>query len=353
MKVWLDALTGKQILLAKCIADELERRGAKTIITTRKFKGTLEMAEYVGLKNPIVIGDYGRTLQEKLRKSLERSLKLIDVISDFDPDLCISHFSPDAGRVTIGLGVKHICTHDTPQVHYIIRMSGMIVEKIMIPKIMTSKSYFPVSYKVVKLRGPFSAIWMKKFKPSRKELEEKGLDLDKPIVTIRTHEVYASYSTHRSFDSDFMIPLVKKLIKRFPEYQFVILPRYSGQERIYEKVSNKLIVVKDFIYAPNLLSFSKLLICGGGSMIEEAAFLGVPSISVYPGKYEITEFLVRKKAAFKASSVEEAYKLSCEILSKPENMKDEWGAHVREMLWRIFDDPLPQIADEAFKTIES
>ncbi len=352
MRVWLDALTGKQVLIAGYIASELKKKGVKVIVTTRRFKGTLEMAEHIGLKNPIVIGGYGKTLKEKLKRSLERSLKLVDIISDFDPDLCVSHFSPDAGRVTIGLGIKHVCTHDTPQVHYIIRMSGLIVEKIMIPKIMTSKSYFPVSYKVVKLNGPFSAIWIKRFKQSPKELEEKGIDPDKPIVVVRSHEIYASYSRHRSFDADFMIPLMKKLTKKFRDHQFVFLPRYDDQTRMYERLSENLIVVKGFIYAPNLLSFSRLLICGGGSMIEEAAFLGVPSISVYPGKYEITEFLVRKGAAFKAMNPEETYKLSCEILSRSDEEKCEWRARVQRMLWRIFDDPLPQIVDEVFKTVE-
>ncbi len=353
MKVWLDALTGKQVLISSYIANELERKGVKVIVTTRKFKGTLEMAEHVGLKDPVVIGGYGKTLEEKLKRSLERSLKLVDIISDFDPDLCISHLSPDASRVTIGLGIKHICTHDTPHVHYIIRMSGLIVEKIMIPKIMTSKSYFPVSYKVVKLNGPFSAIWMKRFKQSPRELEEKGIDPNKPIVVVRSHEVYASYSKHRSFDTDFMIPLMRKLTKKFRDHQFVFLPRYDDQAKMYERLSKNLIVVKGFIYAPNLLSFSRLLICGGGSMIEEAAFLGIPSISVYPGEYEITEFLVKKGAAFKALNTEEAYKLSCKILSRSERLEDEWRARVQRTLWRIFDDPLPQIIDEVFKTMKS
>jgi predicted glycosyltransferase len=67
--------------------------------------------------------------------------------------------------------------------------------------------------------------------------------------------------------------------------QIVVLPRYDGQsEKFKKRFVDRVRVPEHVIDAVPLLQAASVLIGGGGTMTAEAALLGVPVISCYPGE---------------------------------------------------------------------
>ena len=116
MKIWFEALTGKQAMLFHHLANELEKDEHEVLITSRPYEidrsnGNLDR---LGRKH-ISIGEYGgASLKDKLVKGSLRIVELAQVVEEYQPDILISFPSPDAFRTAFGLGIPSIQINDTP-----------------------------------------------------------------------------------------------------------------------------------------------------------------------------------------------------------------------------------------------
>lgn len=65
----------------------------------------------------------------------------------------------------------------------------------------------------------------------------------------------------------------------------MILPRYDSQfERFKKRFGNRIIIPEHVIDAVPLIQAASVFVGGGGTMTAEAALLGIPAISYYPGE---------------------------------------------------------------------
>jgi predicted glycosyltransferase len=66
----------------------------------------------------------------------------------------------------------------------------------------------------------------------------------------------------------------------------LVVPRTAGQRGEYEALARRLPAVRllaEAIDGPALIGASDLVVCGGGTMLREAAVLGVPAVSIFSG----------------------------------------------------------------------
>jgi len=129
------------------------------------------------------------------------------------------------------------------------------------------------------------AAWLKRHRPNDNVLRQLDLKKNEPIVVFRTEEAFASYLMGKSSDKEPVVaPVIDELLKLGLECQVVVSTRYGLQAPVIRKrFGEKVTVVDRIVDATSLLSYSSAFVGSGGTMTVEAALLGIPSISCFPG----------------------------------------------------------------------
>jgi len=103
---------------------------------------------------------------------------------------------------------------------------------------------------------------------------------------LRTEESFASYLEGKASDSAPVIgPVIEEVLRRKLDAQIVISTRYGRQAPVLrQKFGDRVRVVDHIVDATSLLYYSTIFIGSGGTMTVEAALLGRPAISNFPGE---------------------------------------------------------------------
>jgi len=300
MKIWLDILTPKQANFLGELHHKLEASGVKTFLTTREYREVNELLELKGLKATVVGRHGGQQLKDKLIESSNRVSALTKIVAEQGIDVAISFSSPEAARVAFGLKVPHYCVSDSPHSEAVSKLTIPLSFKLFTPWLIPIQAWTRYGIRprdVIRYRALDPMAWLPHHKANSKALESLKLDTSKPIIAVRTPEEYASYLADRegSIASKVTDTVAKLVEVNSPTSQIVILPRYDTQaERLAKRFGNRVIVPDHVIDAISLMGISSVFLGGGGTMTAEAALLGVPVISYYPGEPTLVErFLIR------------------------------------------------------------
>jgi len=97
-----------------------------------------------------------------------------------------------------------------------------------------------------------------------------------------------------------------------------MIPRYDLTTFARKLVGGSVVVTGSAIDATSLLHYSNLFLGGGGTMTAEAALLGVPSISFYPGPPTYVEsYLMRLGLVARIGSIRAIVRHAIRILDDP------------------------------------
>ena len=292
MKIWFDILTPKQLLFFEPMIKRMKKNHT-VLCTSRNYNQVTHLAKIRNLKL-VVIGKHGGSKRhDKLNASLHRAKSLSLRIKGFSPDISISFCSPEAARVSYGLGIVHICFSDSPHATAVMRLVIPLVQKLLIPWIIPKKEFtkFGIESKDIINYKAIDAAVIAKRKTSKNNKTRSKEKLRK-IILIRVEEEYASYSTKRRP----AIPIIKEIIKNFSNEEIVVMGRYSSQVKHLEQVFGKKIrVLRKVIDSKILLENTDVFIGSGGTMTAESALLGVPTISYNAVPNIIETYLVKQK----------------------------------------------------------
>lgn len=299
MKVWLDILTPKQANFLGELQRRLESGGVKTFLTTRNYREVNELLQIRGMKATQVGRHGGQELWDKLVESSNRVSALARIVAEQDIDQAISFSSPEAARVAFGLKIPHYCVSDSPHAEAVSKLTVPLSLKLFTPWIIPVPAWTRYGIKprdLVRYRALDPIAWLPHSKSDSKILESLKLDVSKPIILVRTPEEYASYLFERNetIASKVSETVAKLVDVNAATSQIVILPRYDEQgERFAKRFGNRVVVPEHVVDAISLMRLSSVFLGGGGTMTAEAALLGVPAISYYPGEPTFVErFLI-------------------------------------------------------------
>ncbi|MCY4492134.1 MAG: DUF354 domain-containing protein [Thaumarchaeota archaeon] len=289
--MWLDILTGKQLLFAEPIIKKLERKN-KVLCTTRDYRELNSLVKIRKISTHIIGMHGGGENISKLLCSAKRIQKLSKVVYEFQPDVAVSFQSPEAARVAFGLGIRHIGFADSSHAQAVMKLTIPYLDKLLIPWIMKKDKFsrYGISEKDILKYKAIDAALISKRKFSKKIMLKKG---PKTII-LRMAEDQASYN---KFANDDIIPIISNIQQHLPEFRIIILARYTQQIKFLKKQFDK--SIKIFQKTPDgkdILRYADVFIGSGGTMTAEAAFLGIPTISYSRRKdYEVDAFLEKKK----------------------------------------------------------
>ena len=276
------------------------KKNHTVLCTSRDYQQVTQLAKIRGLKLKI-IGKHGGTKRhDKLNASLHRSKSLSLRIKQFSPDITVSFCSPEAARVSYGLGISHICFSDSPHATAVMRLVVPLVQKLLIPWIIPKKEFtkFGIDSKdIVSYRAIDAAIIAKrKISKNNKTRSKKNV---RKIILVRVEEEYASYSTKRRP----AIPIIKEILKNFSNEEIVVMGRYSSQVKHLEQVFGKKIrVLNKVVDSKKLLENTDVFIGSGGTMTAESALLGIPTISYNAVPNIIEAYILKKKLVIRKTN---------------------------------------------------
>ena len=88
--------------------DILRKQDNEVLCTSRNYREANELSK-IKMLDLLIVGNHGGSdLFNKLYESTNRIMELSKIIHNFSPDLAISFSSPEASRVSFGLGINHL-----------------------------------------------------------------------------------------------------------------------------------------------------------------------------------------------------------------------------------------------------
>ena len=268
------------------------QKNNKLLCTSRNYREVIELAKIRGM-NLVFVGKHGGSDKTgKLNASLTRMHSLSSIVKKFNPELTVSFCSPEASRVSYGLGVKHIAFCDSPHAEAVMRLSVPLVQRLLIPWIIPKKEFTKYGISKEKI-SQYKAIDASVIVKERSKSDSKYNFLlkKKKTILIRPEESEAAYVSNNGHR---VTKIIREITKEFTNYNVVILGRYLPQiSQLKREFGSRVTVLNKVVDGKNLLKFADVFIGSGGTMTAEAALMGVPTISYDAVPNYIEQYLVK------------------------------------------------------------
>jgi len=291
LKIWFDVLTPKQVLFFEPMIKRL-RKKHRVICTSRQYREVNQLAKMRKM-NLIFVGRHGGSERsKKLKASLDRMIELTKIIKKFSPDVAVSFCSPEATRISFGLGIKHIAFCDSPHAEAVMKISIPLLDRLLIPWIISKNEFskYGISAKKITSYKAIDASVIIKNKSNNSTLK-KFKDMKKKTILIRPYESQASYANYKETS---MISIIQQ-ISKLSNYNVLLLARNFEQiKKLKTKFGKKIRVLNKVVDNNEILSFTDVFVGSGGTMTAEAALRGIPTISYNAVPNIVEDYLVKK-----------------------------------------------------------
>lgn len=334
MKIWIDILTPKQLLFFEPIAQKL-RRKHKVLCTSRRYGEVSKLARIRKVKLDYIGSHGGKNKASKLESSINRMKLLNPKIQKFMPDLTLSFVSPEAARISFGLGIRHIAFCDSPHAKAVMCLTIPLVQKLLTPWIIPKKEFtkYGIDEKnIIHYKAIDAAVTIKSDikKPQRLPLQN-----NKKNILIRVEEDQAAYAK-----SQRIVPIIRQVIKECKDENIIILTRYESQNKRFKKLFGSCAKVISMSYDGRaLLEGSDVFIGSGGTMTAESALLGVPTISYNAVPNIIEQYVVKNKLAARETDPKRVARTARKFLASP---RKDFSSRAKKIL-KSMEDPYKKL----------
>ena len=336
MKIWIDILTPKQLLFSEPI---IERLGGEHSIlcTSRKYEEVLKLAKIRHFDLVFIRKHGGNEKEGKLEANIDRMKKLLIKIEKFSPDLTISFCSPDAARISFGLGIRHIAFCDSPHANAVMRLTLPLIQKLLIPYIIPKKEFseFGINEKyIIQYKAIDASVTIQRKINEKIELPFKKNE--KKNILIRLEEDQASYI----LKSNKIIPIIQKIVDDFKDENIVVLGRYTKQiENLQKIMDSKVKIIKMSFDGKYLLKNTDIFIGSGGTMTAESALMGIPTISYNAVPNIVENFLVKKYLVKRETNPSKISNYIKKIFERKNNTNQE----IAKKIVKEMEDPIEKL----------
>jgi len=287
MKIWIDLDNSPHVLFFKPIVQRLEREQIETLITVRSFSQTEELAAQHGLRYSVV-GMHRNPLHfaTRVTATLHRAGQLARFVRRHKPDVAVSHGSRALVLAAWSLGIPSMTLYDYEFVSA--RIFNKLSKRILAPAIIAQERLKEQGLAPLKFRpypGLKEEAYIYDFQPDPLVLQKLNLDPGRVVITVRPQANWAHYHDPKS---ELLFRSLIERLRKERDSQVVIVPRTraQGAELItqYHLTEAPFRVLEQAIDGLSLMWFSDVVFSGGGTMVREAALLGVNVYSTFAGK---------------------------------------------------------------------
>jgi len=336
LKIWIDILTPKQLLFSEPIIEKLGQKH-DILCTSREYNEVTKLAK-IRHFDLIFVGKHGGgDKKSKLKASIERIEKLSKKIKKFEPDVVISFGSPEAARISFGLGIKHIMFCDSPHANAVMKLTLPLIQKLLIPYVIPKKEFskFGINEKdIVQYKAIDAVVTIQR--KINQNIISPFKNNNKKNILIRVEEEEAAYTSKSSK----IIPIIQKIANDYKDENIIVLGRYIQQIINLQKIMGKKIkVIKMSFDGKYLLNDTDVFIGSGGTMTAESALMGIPTISYNAVPNIIENFLVKKSLVKRETNPE---KVSNEIKRIFARKNDQNQKRAKKVVKQM-EDPIEKL----------
>lgn len=327
VKIWFDILTPKQVVFFEPMVKSLKTRH-KVLCTSRRYNQATHLAKIRGVKLEVIGKHGGADKTQKLVASTERMRILAKRVQRFGPDVTVSCCSPEAARVSFGLGVKHYGFTDAPHAEKAMRLSVPLLHKVLIPWVIPKHELTKFGIRasnVIQYKAIDGAQTVMRRAARSGTLSKTP---NSKTILVRPIEEEAAYVS----DSASEIPAIKELCK-IEGAKVIVLARYAPQlRRLRKSLPRNAKVIAMRYDGKYLLENADLFVGSGGTMTSEAALFGIPTISMdmVPNYYE--KYIVQKRLAVRAKGARAIAKAAKKLLDSPVSQHKKRAAIARKTM---------------------
>jgi predicted glycosyltransferase len=284
MTVWIDLDNAPHVHFFAPIVRELQRRRVPVVLTLRDFSQTVELARASDLEFS-VIGDHRtpRTTSARVAATFKRAGQLAWHIGRRRPSIAISHGSRALTLAAAGLRIPVMTMFDYEFVSAGLFFS--LSRRVLMPEVVANELGAKGNRrnKLVGYPGFKEDVYVHDFVPDHKVVDQLSLDATRTIIAVRPPATWAHY--HNEHSEVLFRALIERL-RSEANAQIVMLARTAQQAqdiRVAYSLDDRFRILSNAVDGLSLMWYSDAVFSGGGTMIREAALLGVPAYSTFAG----------------------------------------------------------------------
>ncbi|MFN8644167.1 MAG: DUF354 domain-containing protein [Candidatus Binatia bacterium] len=285
MRIWVDVSNSPHVLFFEPVIRELERRGHAVTVTSRRFANTQALIAARGMRARTIGAGHDASRNELLKRAhFEVRAAQLMAFARQRFDVAASHFSHTQAAAARRLGIPTFCTVDYEHGRMEVFAGA---RRVMVPSVIPAEAFEASGIPARVIRhydGLKEHVYLTGFRPREDSRRCFGIDPAQPLV------VFRPIADHAHYNDGGGLAVQRRLLVRLARQRgvaVVVLPRTAVQRREYETLTAQLPALRlprRACDGPSLICAADLVVCGGGTMLREAAVLGVPAVSIFSGK---------------------------------------------------------------------
>lgn len=273
--IWMDLPNLPEIHIAKVLVRKLPCH--RFVMTTRDYGGLPQLAkDLLGTSFSTVGRHAGRSKPSKAFGTMARVARLL---------VCLPHFDISLGFLGIpqtyvarARGKRSVALTDNDFISWTARMSLTFSSHMIVPKCVNMDRLQRMGANPDTLEtfdGFKEDLYLADFMPSQTFQKEMPL---KDFIIVRPEALRAEYvsSQAKSMVPELLMRLERECLN------VLYLPRYP-EDRNYAKGRENVHIPPKPVNGLDACYHSRAVLTGSGTFAREAAILGIPSVSFYPG----------------------------------------------------------------------
>ena len=321
--VWFDIDNLPHIPVLMPIINILESNGYGILITVKDHAFACERLDSLNVEYKRIGRHYGKNPIMKITGTLFRSLQLfIFSIKHRHIVLSVSHWSRSLIIASFLRRIKSIGMFDYEHVNTNIFLA--MVHQVYVPEII-KKNIFSANIKIFPYSGFKEELytWQNNI-GTLKSINHVDIDLKKIVIVLRPPASLAHY--HNSISENLFNCLIRKFSENYNVF-VIIVPRVIGDIKKYSDLPSDIFhCLEKPVDGLSLINTADYVFSGGGTMVREAAVMGVSSYSFFQGKESLLDTeLINQGKLNKLSTEEDVLNLSLVKKEKNTGFKKKSG----------------------------
>lgn len=323
--IWFDFDNAPHVPVLLPIVKEMRNRGYGVIMTARDKAETKELL-YLNKEEFFLIGkDFPKNKFLKVFFTFKRSIELIFFLkTKKNIILSVSHSSRSALFASWMKRIPSVALYDYEYVNSLFQ--NTFATKVLMPNVFNKEDLIKSSINIKNIKfypGIKEQIYIDKFHIKKNLFCNHADFSSKIIVLFRPPGTTGHY--HNPKSEIIMNEILEKIEKEKNKIILIFLPRTKNQkEKLslhFKEKSIPFLLLNKPADGIDLILSSDLVLSGGGTMIREAAVLGIPSYSFFQGpKGAVDKYLEDKERLIFINSKSNVEKIEFKKKQKEENI---------------------------------
>lgn len=285
LRAWVDIENPPQAQYLVPLARALERRGAAVFVTARDYGMTFDLLRAAGVQFEPVGRHFGASKRAKVAGTLRRVREQRRILRERPRPHAVLSVSRSASLAARWLGIPSFALCDYEYVNLsVFRLAGTYVvhPDVISAEAFRARGVSPkrlIPFRGIKEDVTFADVDVASI-PAHTFPEFEGSSLLRVLFRPPAEESHY----HRAESSE-LGRLTLRWFAQNENVKVVFSPRYEWQVEDLEQFEWTVppVVLRDPVPFVSLLKAVDVVVSGGGTMTREAAYLGIPAVSVFRG----------------------------------------------------------------------